>query len=88
MIAAADLLLKLVNEQSKIIPGHGKLSGKKELTAYRNMLQTIRNRVAEAIKQGKTLDQIIAANPTKEFNSFMERMRPIFLKAVYDSLKK
>ena len=88
MIAAADLLLKLVNDQSKIIPGHGKLSGKKELTEYRNMLQTIRNRVAEAIKQGKTLDQIIATNPTKEFNSFMERMRPMFVKAVYDSLKK
>jgi cyclase len=86
MISGIDQLLTLVNDSSKIIPGHGALAGKKDLLDYKNMLVTTRERILKGIKEGKTLDQIIATDPTKEFISAFERKD--WIKAVYDSLKK
>jgi cyclase len=86
MINGADQILALVNDNSKIIPGHGVLSGKKDLLDYKKMLLTVRDRIAEGIKQGKTLEQIIDTDPTKEFKSVFDRKD--FIKSVYDSLKK
>ena len=68
MIAAVDNILPLVNDETKIIPGHGKLAGKKELKMYRDMLSSIRDTMMTLIKEGKTLDQIKAAKPTAVFD--------------------
>ena len=86
MINGADQILALVNEDSKIIPGHGVLAGKKDLLEYKDMLVTVRDRIAKGIKQGKTLEQIISTDPAKEFKSVFDRKD--FIKSVYDSLKK
>jgi glyoxylase-like metal-dependent hydrolase (beta-lactamase superfamily II) len=67
-IGAADAILAVCNDQTRIIPGHGKVSGKADLQAWRDRLETIRQRVAKLIKQGKTLEQAIAAKPTAEFD--------------------
>ena len=86
MIKAIDQLLLVTDDQSKIIPGHGALSGKKDLMDYKNMLTTVRKRIAEGIKKGKTLKQIIYSDPSKEFKSAMEK--PVFIQSIYDSVKK
>ena len=86
MIKGVDTLLALVNDDSKIIPGHGLLAGKKDLLDYKKMLETVRNRVLERIRQGKTLKEIIDADLTKEFTAGVGRDK--FIKSVYDSLKK
>jgi cyclase len=86
MIAATDRLLNMSNDNTIFIPGHGPLSGKKDLTAYKNMLVTVRTRVANGIKQGKTLDQIIATDPAKEYKAVFDK--GWFIRTVYDSLKK
>jgi len=86
MINGADQILALVNDDSKIIPGHGLLSGKKDLLDFKKLLLTVRDRIAEGIKQGKTLEQIIGTDPTKEFKSVFDRKD--FIKSVYDSLRK
>jgi len=85
MIAGTDVILNLANENTKIIPGHGAIATKKDVSDYKNMLVTIRNRIAEAIKQGKNVNDIIAMDPTKEYTSAFERSAFILL--VYDSLK-
>src|SRR5438093_457470 len=46
MIAAADRMLALAGDGTKIIPGHGPLGAKADLKAYRDMLATARDRVA------------------------------------------
>jgi glyoxylase-like metal-dependent hydrolase (beta-lactamase superfamily II) len=86
LIRAIDRFLLLTNDQSKIIPGHGALSAKKDLIDYKNMLVTVRTRVAEGIKQGKTLQQVIESNPAKEYSTIFDKA--IFIQLVYDSLKK
>jgi hypothetical protein len=50
------------------------------------MLVTVRNRIVDAMKQGKTLNEIVAMDPTKEFTAGFDRSS--FIMLVYDSLKK
>jgi cyclase len=68
-ITAADAILAKCNDQTRVIPGHGKVVGKKELAAWRERLQLIRQRVSKLIQQGKTLEQAIAAKPTADLDA-------------------
>lgn len=69
LIAALDTLLELTNNKTIIAPGHGPLMNKSDLLAYRNMLAKITSNIENALKDGKTLEQIIATKPTKDFDS-------------------
>jgi glyoxylase-like metal-dependent hydrolase (beta-lactamase superfamily II) len=69
MIKAAEINLARVNDKTIVIPGHGNIAGKPELTEYRDMLVTIRERVAVLKKGGKSLDEIIAVKPTAAYDS-------------------
>lgn len=68
VIAAVDRLLPMIDDQAKVIPGHGALSNKAELRAYREMLATVAARIKKLMKQGKTLAQVQAAKPTAEYD--------------------
>jgi len=69
MIAGANKILGLVDEKTQIIPGHGKLSKKSELEAYVSLLTSVQDRIAPMIAAGKTVDDVVAAKPTKEFDA-------------------
>jgi cyclase len=86
MILGADQILKIINDETKIIPGHGQISYKKDLIDFKNMLQTVRNRVADGIKAGKTIDQIINSDPAKEYKAVFDKA--FFIQTVYSSIKK
>lgn len=68
VIAAADRVLALADDNTKIIPGHGPLSNKAELKVYREMLATVTGRIKALLQQGKKLDDILAARPTADFD--------------------
>ncbi|MGB6229151.1 MAG: MBL fold metallo-hydrolase [Litorimonas sp.] len=63
MIAAHDMALALADDETVIIPGHGPLTDKEGLTAARDTLQTIYDRVEARMAAGDDLDAIIAAAP-------------------------
>lgn len=86
MIKAIGDLIAVTNDQSKIIPGHGALSTKKDLIDYKNMLVTVRTRITDGIKQGKTLQQIADADPLKGYNVIVDKW--FFVQSIYNSLKK
>ncbi len=86
MISGSEQMLKMINDETKIIPGHGQIASKKDLLDYKNQLQTIRNRIADGIKAGKTVDQIISSDPTKEFKTGFDKI--FFVQTAYNSLKK
>ena len=69
VIAAADRVLASIDAGTKLIPGHGPLGTKADLQTYREMLAGIRDRVKALIAQGKTLDQVIAARPTAQWDA-------------------
>lgn len=69
VIAAVDRIMALADADTRIIPGHGKLTDRAGLTEYRTLLVTVRDRVARLIKQGRTEEQIVAAKPTADFDA-------------------
>ena len=68
MIAAADIYLKLANDKTRIVPGHGPVGDKAALLDYRIMLETARDRMAQLVKDGKSEDDVIAAKPFADFD--------------------
>jgi len=69
MIQAAEWNLAKASEKTIVIPGHGKIGGKPELTEYRDMLVIIHDKVAALKKEGKTLEEAIAAKVTTAYDS-------------------
>jgi cyclase len=67
LIKAHEAVLPTVDEQTRIIRGHGPIGNKAELQAYHDMLVVVRDRVAKLVKSGKSQDDVVAARPTKEF---------------------
>ncbi len=91
MIATANKVLAMVDDNTKIIPGHGQLSNKSELRDYRNMLEKARDRIAKLIDEGKSQEEVVAAKPTSELDEKWGGgfMRPdVWVGIVYDSMKK
>ena len=69
MIAAVDRVLPMLGADTKVIPGHGPLSNKAELTNYRDMLEGVRGAIAKLVAAGKTLDEAKAAKPTAPWDA-------------------
>lgn len=88
MIETLDKAAELANNQTQIIPGHGQVSNRKDLLDYRKMLVTIRDRIKIQVEKGKTLKQIIASNPTQDYEGSDFVAKDDFVKIVYDSIKK
>lgn len=90
-IEAQKKALLLINDETKIIPGHGGPSNKAELEAYVKILEDIKKKVLSEIKAGKSLDEVknntdlLSAYDSTHGNGFInpERVREIF----YNSLK-
>jgi cyclase len=91
MIAAADQMLGMVDPNTKIIPGHGPLADRAALQRYRDMLAGIRDTVTPLVRSGRTLEQVIAANPTAKWDPQWGQgfLKPeAFVRIVYASLQK
>ncbi len=67
-IAAANLALEMTTGQTKIIPGHGPLASRQDLTDYRDILLTVRNSVAELIERNCTLEEVLAEKLTESLD--------------------
>jgi glyoxylase-like metal-dependent hydrolase (beta-lactamase superfamily II) len=67
LILAHEKVLPTIDENTKLIRGHGPLGNKAELQAYHDMLVVVRDRIAKLVKAGKSQDEVVAARPTKEF---------------------
>jgi cyclase len=73
-----------------VIPGHGRLCDQADVTDYRDMMTTIRDRVADGIAKGKTLDEVKAMRPTRDYDrrySTSSWTGDMLVEAVYRSLK-
>jgi glyoxylase-like metal-dependent hydrolase (beta-lactamase superfamily II) len=68
LIAACDRILALAGPDTRIIPGHGKLSDAKGLAEYRSMLAGVRDAIAPLVAAGQDLETIREANPLAPFS--------------------
>ena len=69
MIAAADKILSLADNDTKIVAGHGPLGNKADLTKFRDMLITSRDRVQKLKSAGKSAQEAVAEKPFADLDS-------------------
>ncbi len=68
-IRATEANLAAVTDRTIIIPGHGPVSNKSQMRDYLEMLVTTREKVAALKKQGRSLEETIAAKPTAAYDA-------------------
>lgn len=89
LTANIETVLAMVNDDTRLIPGHGSLATKKDLQSYLEMLKTTTSLVNDAIKSGDSADQIKARGLGSQWQSwgtgFINEER--WLQTLYDSLK-
>jgi cyclase len=88
MIKAADFILGLCDVRTKVIPGHGPLTDRNGVRAFRELLVTSRDRVAALVKAGHTLEEVLAARPVDGLYRGGESLVPpeLFVKVAYEDL--
>jgi len=67
IIHFCEEILKVVNDETVVVPGHGPISTTEDLQTYIDMLSVVRDRIQVQILEGKSLQEIIESDPTKEW---------------------
>ena len=90
MINFCEQTLAAVGPDGIIIPGHGPVTDTAALSRYVYMLKTVRARIAEMNDDGKTLQQVMDAKPTADFDEVYgpETASLGFVNRVYTSLSQ
>ena len=68
MIVGATKMLAMIDNNTKVVPGHGPLGNKADLRAFRDMLVTASDRVQKLKTSGKSLEETIAAKPFSDLD--------------------
>lgn len=69
LFAALDATIALAGPQTQIVSGHGPVSNRAGVVAQRELLATVRDRVARLVAQGKTQEEVLAARPTADLDA-------------------
>jgi cyclase len=91
LIRAADSYLKVSNDNTKIVPGHGALAKKADLVAWRAMLVTSRERIEKLFNEGKSEQEVLAAKPLADLDAKWaanEQQAQNWTRMVYNSFKR
>lgn len=88
MINFCEQALQSIDPDTIVIPGHGPVTNVETLERYVDMLKTVRQRVADMIDQGLTLEEVVAAKPTQDLDEIYgpESASLGFVNRVYTSL--
>jgi glyoxylase-like metal-dependent hydrolase (beta-lactamase superfamily II) len=90
IISTVEIYLKLGNDQTKYVPGHGALATKADIQRYHDMLVRVRDSVQAEIKAGKSEQQALADKPLAPIGAQLHTNQMAddnMVKMVYRSLK-
>ena len=89
-----DITIAGENQQggTVVIPGHGRLADETDVANYRDMVTIVRDRVQALVAEGKTLAEVLAARPTRDYDGIYAAASPgrsgdAFITAIYEDLK-
>jgi glyoxylase-like metal-dependent hydrolase (beta-lactamase superfamily II) len=91
MIRGTNEWLKLANDNTKVVVGHGPLANKASIAAYNAMVKSARESIEKLVNEGKTEDEVAALKPTAELDktwSADAAQSRNFVKWVYNSFKR
>ena len=86
MIDSISEILKIIDDKTIIVPGHGKLSDKKTVKIYLEKLIIVRDRIASLIYEGISLEEVLEINPAKEFEDILGKNSLVLVNRAYASL--
>jgi glyoxylase-like metal-dependent hydrolase (beta-lactamase superfamily II) len=92
MIRADETYLKFINDDTKVVVGHGPLANKKDVQEFHDMLVTSRDRIQKLFDEGKTEAEVLALDPLKDLNETWAAGNPALAAAhtrnVYHSFER
>jgi len=89
MIEGLGVTIGMAGPNTKIIPGHGPMVDRAALIAHRDMIIAIRDKVAALVQQGKSVDEVLAAKPTSDYDNIPSASTTSerFVRQLYAQLK-
>jgi cyclase len=91
MISATEAWLRLANDKTKVVVGHGPLAKKADIATYNAMVKTARERVERLFNEGKSEAEVVALKPLADLDATWaanEQAALNFLKQVYNSFNQ
>ena len=91
MIAANDAFLKIGNDNTKYVVGHGPLAKKSDVQEFHDMLVIARDRVEKLVKEGKSEAEVVAMRPLADLDAkwaVNDANAVAFTRMVYNSFKR
>lgn len=91
MVRATNAWLKAMNDDVKVVVGHGPLAKKADIATYNTMVKSARDIVGKLVGEGKTEAEVVALDPLKELNATWAATPEAavnFLKQVYHSFSR
>jgi cyclase len=68
MLAALATLAAVSGPNTTVVPGHGPITNRAAIVAHRDMALAVRDKVRQMVVAGRTVEEVIAAKPTAEFD--------------------
>jgi len=87
LLQSIEKFLEITDANTKVVPGHGPVADRAALVFHREVIVTVRDRVRQAIREGKTLDQVHDAKLTTDFEARVGGL-PAFINVFVDALYK
>ena len=91
MIRVADTYLKVANDNTKVVVGHGPLAARKDIEEFRAMLVTSHDRIKKLVDEGKSEEEVLAAKPLADLDAMWSnnpQHAAAHTRNVYNSFKR
>jgi cyclase len=85
MIRAFDRIISMAGPETRIVPGHGPVTDRGHLIAYRSMLEALRARVDSGISRGWSLKELQDSSPAAGYEALLggPRIGPQLVQLLY-----
>ncbi len=89
MLEGLGITIGMAGPHTKIIPGHGATVDRAGLVAHRDMILAVRDKVSAMVREGKTVDEVLAAKPTSDYDAIPSASTTSerFVRQLYAELK-
>jgi hypothetical protein len=68
LISSIKTISSIINDETKVVSGHTRVSNKTKVNNFGNMLVEVRNHINQMINEGKSLEDIISSQPTSKYD--------------------
>jgi glyoxylase-like metal-dependent hydrolase (beta-lactamase superfamily II) len=90
LVDGLNTIIEMAKPDTKIVPGHGQVVDEAAIAAHRDMILAVRARIAPLVAAGQTVEQVLAAKPTADYDAKVpqgEQTSERFVRALYSEIQ-